>query len=187
MSKFKVGDKVTPVNMDRYTDRNSDRRKEMLGRTLVVRSVHNDEFTSVVFAGVPGEGVWQWHPNDLRLVSETQAEPTDSAHKTRTPKLSDGLVEHWGGCGFLNPYADPSPTEPTDPAPAQKPLRRGDLVVSSGDIYVVIETNHADGGYWIHAMTGKRGQDYAPAKELTRVGSVRKKIKRIKNEMEGAK
>lgn len=59
MSKFKPGDKVTPINMDRYTDRNSDQRKEMLGRTLVVRSVHNDEFTSVVFAGFPGKGVWQ--------------------------------------------------------------------------------------------------------------------------------
>ena len=57
MSRFKVGDLVTPVNVDRYTDRNSDRRKEMLGRTLVVRSVHNDEFTSVVFAGFPGKGV----------------------------------------------------------------------------------------------------------------------------------
>lgn len=182
MSKFKVGDKVTPVNMDRYTDRNSDRRKEMLGRTLVVRSVHNDEFTSVVFAGVPGEVVWQWHPNDLRLVSETQAEPTDSAHKTRTPKLSDGLVEHWGGCGFLNPYADPSPTEPTDQAPAaaQKPLRRGDLVEYDGRVCVVFSDRDLVGHFFVSALSGVSDYYHCNEEELTRIGSIRKKVKRLK-------
>ena len=117
-----------------------------------------------------------------------QAAP-EPAPEAQMPKRSKLRTVNWGGDGFLNPYADTSPTEPTDPAPAaaQKPLRRGDLVVSNGDIYVVIETNHADGGYWIHAMTGKGGQDYARAKELTRIGSIRKKVKRLKAQMDGGK
>ena len=86
-------------------------------------------------------------------------------------------------------HADLRPATPEEIAAAQKPqpLRRGDLVVSNGDIYVVIETNHADGGYWIHAMTGKGGQDYTKAKDLTRIGSIRKKVKRLKAQMGGEK
>ena len=154
MSQFKPGDKVTPVNMDRYTDRNSDRRKEMLGCTLLVRAIHNDEFTSVVFAGVPGEGVWQWHPNDLRLVSAWSAEP-------------------------LQP-------EPTDPAPAaQKPIRRGDLVMHRGQIGVVHEIDpDGEDGYWVAMLTGDGHCVCRGAEDLTRIGSIRKKIKRIKKEME---
>ena len=159
MSRFKVGDLVTPINMDRYTDRNSDRRKEMLGRTLVVRSVHNDEFTSVVFAGFPGEGVWQWRPDDLHLVSEAQPEPA---------------------------------TEPTDPAPAasKKPLRRGDLVEYQGEICVVFNKGaDRDGEYMIMiaSLNGEPDFHYATIDELTRIGSIRKKIKRIKKEMEDGK
>ena len=76
MSKFKPGDKVTPISVDRYTDRNVCQREEVRGRILVVRSVHNDELTSVVFAGFPREGVWQWHPDDLRLVFESSTSTT---------------------------------------------------------------------------------------------------------------
>ena len=156
MSKFKVGDKVTPVNMDRYTDRNSDRRKEMLGRTLVVRSVHNDEFTSVVFAGFPGEGVWQWRPDDLHLVSEAQPEPA---------------------------------TEPTDPAPAaaQKPLRRGDLVEYDGRVCVVFSDRDLVGHFFVSALSGVSDYYHCNEEELTRIGSIRKKVKRLQAQMEGAK
>ena len=176
MSKFRVGDKVTPVNVDRYTDRNSDRRKEMLGRTLVVRSVHNDEFTSVVFAGFPGEGVWQWRPDDLRLVSEAQM-----------PERSKLLTVNLGGHGFLNPYADTSPTEPTDPAPAaaKKPIRRGDLVKYQGKIFLVISKGaDPEGDYTIASLTGEPDfnwvKNWAKIDELTRIGSIRKKVKRLK-------
>lgn len=147
MSRFKPGDKVTPVNVDRYTHRNFDQLKKLLGRTLVVRSVHNDEFTSAVFAGVPGDGCWQWHPNDLRLVS-VQPEPE------------------------------------ADPAPAQKPLRRGDLVEFCGNIWVVIDAHPAHGGYWIGAITGDPGTRYSNASELTRVGSIFKKVKRLEAQKE---
>lgn len=146
MSKFKPGDKVTPINMDRYTDRNSDQRKEMLGRTLVVRSVHNDETTSAVFAGVPGDGCWEWHPNDLRLVSK--------------------------------------------PATAQKPklLDRGDLVEYLGEVWIVtIGTVPTDIFAQISTMTGKERTRWVTAYDVTRVGSIRKKVKRIKKDMGDSK
>lgn len=271
MSRFKVGDLVTPISVKPYSDRI---QRRLLGKTLVIYSFQDNGNSFLVFAGVIGDCGFFWHPDDLRLVSETQAEPApepapdvpaperaapEPAPEAQMPERSKLRTVNWGGCGFLKPAT--SPTEPTDPAPAavaevpeplvwvdgathyqphqdafykrvsahewyvwsrivereplhwckapgtsdraewvvrnqptdpapaasKKPIRRGDLVVSNGDIYVVIETNHADGGYWIHAMTGKRGQDYAPAKDLTRIGSIRKKVKRIKKEMEGGK
>lgn len=166
MSQFKPGDKVTPVNVDRYTDRNSDRREEMRGRILVVRSVHNDEFTSVVFAGFPGKGVWQWHPDDLRLVFETQTSTTKA-----------------------DPAPAPAAPDPTDPAPApvaaQKPLRRGDLVKYQGKIFMVISKGaDPEGDYTIASLTGEPDfnwvKNWAKIDELTRIGSIRKKVKRLK-------
>lgn len=162
MSKYAPGDKVTPISVDRYTDRNVCQREEMLGRTLVVRSVHNDEFTSVVFAGFPGEGVWQWHPDDLRLVFETQAEPE------------------------ADPAPAPAAPDPTDPAPAQKPLRRGDLVMWNGEIGVVHEIDpDGEDGYWVAMLTGDASCVCSSAEDLTRVGSIRKKIKRLKEQFVG--
>ena len=46
-----------------------------------------------------------------------QAAP-EPAPEAQMPKSSEVWVERWGGRGYLNPYADTSPTEPTDPAPA---------------------------------------------------------------------
>ena len=147
MSKFKSGDKVTPISVDRYTDRNVCQREEMLGRTLVVRSVHNDEFTSVVFAGFPGEGVWQWHPDDLRLVFETQAQPVP-----------------------------------------QKPLRRGDLVKYEGNICIVISKDtDSDGDCRIASLTDTPDYFWASMDELTKIGSIRKKVKCLQAQMRGEK
>ena len=46
-----------------------------------------------------------------------QAAP-DPAPEAQMPERSKLRTVNWGGHGFLNPYADTSPTEPTDPAPA---------------------------------------------------------------------
>lgn len=46
-----------------------------------------------------------------------QAAP-DPAPEAQMPERSKLWTVNWGGHGFLNPYADTSPTEPTDPAPA---------------------------------------------------------------------
>ena len=149
MSKYAPGDKVTPISVDRYTDRNVCQREEMLGRTLVVRSVHNDEFTSVVFAGFPGEGVWQWHPDDLRLVFETQAQPVP-----------------------------------------QKPIRRGDLVEYCGDVCMVYRDKpDGDGNYAVLSLDKNHvgGFVYLQSNEMTRIGSIRKKLKRLRQQMEDGK
>lgn len=91
MSKFKVGDKVTLSSVDRYAFRDVDHMKQLFGRTLVVRSVHYDQFTPVVFAGVPGDVCWNWYPDDLRLVSEAQPKPAP-----QKPVLRGDLVEFNG-------------------------------------------------------------------------------------------
>lgn len=152
---FKPGDKVTPVSAERYVC--NDIMKQLVGKTLLVRSVGNDaKGNEIVLAGIPGERDWFWHSDDLRLVSAWSAGPFQA--------------------------------EPTDPAPAQKPLRRGDLVEYGGRVCVVFDkqADH-DGDYRIAFLSGECGYEYVPADELKRIGSIRKKIKRIKKEMEGAK
>lgn len=124
--------------------------------------------------------------DDDEQASEAAPEPEQAAPEpapeAQMPKSSDVWIERWGGCGYLNPYAGPSPTEPTDPEPAaaQKPLRRGDLVEYDGRVCVVAEIDPEDGDCWVAALTGEHGYDRVPADELKRIGSVRKKVKRLK-------
>lgn len=153
MSQFKPGDKVTPVSSERYS--RNDIMKQLVGKPLLVRSIHTYENgDEVVCAGVPGDGDWDWHSDDLRLVSAWSAEP-------------------------LQP-------EPTDPAPAaaKKPIRRGDLVMCRGVLWVVFSNGEqSDGDYWIASLTGDPETYYATIDELTRIGSIRKKIKRIRSSL----
>lgn len=147
MSKFKPGDKVTPINA--YRD--NDIMKQLVGKTLVVTSIDTDiSGREVVWTKVPGGYDWFMYSNDLQLVSETQPEPAP---------------------------------EPTDPAPAaaQKPLRRGDLVMCRGQIGVVHDTDpDGENGYWVAALTGDGSCVWRCAEDLTRIGSIRKKVKRLK-------
>lgn len=156
MSKFKPGDKVTLVSSERYGY--NDIMKQWVGKTLLVLSVGDGKNgDEFVCAGVPGEDYWYWYPNDLRLVSAWSAEPLQ--------------------------------LEPTDPAPApasaKKPLRRGDLVEYDGRVCVVAEIDPEDGDCWVAALTGEHGYDQVPAKELTRIGSIRKKVKRLRQQFGG--
>ena len=76
-------------------------------------------------------------------------------------------------------------------AAAQKPqpLRRGDLIEYDGDICVVYKKfGDGDGiGYRVVSMTGDAGRWYVTHGELTRIGSIRKKVKSLKAQMEDAK
>ena len=44
-----------------------------------------------------------------------------------------------------------------------------------------------DGDYWVAMLTGDVGCVCRGAEDLTRIGSIRKKVKRIKKEMESGK
>lgn len=96
------------------------------------------------------------------------------------------------------PAPDPAPDVPApeqaapDPAPAaaKKPIRRGDLVKYQGKIFMVISKGaDPEGDYTIASLTGEPDfnwvKNWAKIDELTRIGSIRKKVKRIKKEMEG--
>lgn len=71
---------------------------------------------------------------------------------------------------------------------AQKPLRRSDLVMHRGQIGVVHEIDpDGEDGYWVAMLTGDARCVCRGAEDLTRIGSVRKKVKRIKKEMGDSK
>ena len=78
---------------------------------------------------------------------------------------------------------------PEEIAAAKKPLRRGDLVEYDGNICVVYKKlGDVDGiGYRVVSLTGDAGRWYVTHDELTRIGSIRKKVKRLKAQMEDAK
>ena len=64
-----------------------------------------------------------------------------------------------------------------------KPMRRGDLVMHRGQIGVVYEID-PDGECWVASLTGDDGGCVCRgAEDLTRVGSIRKKIKRIQEQI----
>lgn len=137
MSRFKVGDLVTPIN----TDHCNYIMQQLIGKTLVVTAI--DTVTSsreVVWAKLPGGYSWRLYSDGLRLVAKAQTEPTP-----------------------------------------QKPLRRGDLVEFRGSIWVVIDT-YSDGTCWIGSITGHAKTRCHAANEMTRVGSIRKKAKRLEQE-----
>lgn len=70
----------------------------------------------------------------------------------------------------------------------QKPLRRGHLVKYDGKICVVVSKGvDCDGDYRIMSMTDKPDYFWANIYELTKIGSVRKKIKRLQAQMEECK
>ena len=79
-------------------------------------------------------------------------------------------------------------TTPEEVTAAKKSLRLGDLVKYNDDICVVYKKYvDADGiGYRVVSLTGGTGRWYVTHDELTRIGSIRKKIKRLKAQMDDA-
>ena len=67
---------------------------------------------------------------------------------------------------------------------AQNPLKRGDLVTRYGSSLCVVVDVAAGGTCWIHPIAGEGSQDYFHFEELTKVGSIRKKAKRLLKQME---
>lgn len=79
------------------------------------------------------------------------------------------------------------PPEEIAAAKKPQPLRRGDLIEYDGDICVVYK-KFVDGdniGYRVVSLTGDAGRWYVTHGELTRIGSIRKKIKRLKAQFVG--
>lgn len=85
MSKFKMGDVVTPISAERYTELNIELMRQLVGETLVVGSAYYDDCYSIVFAGPVGEKEWPWHPDDLRLVSSGEPTPFQIACEQYKP------------------------------------------------------------------------------------------------------
>ena len=77
MSEFKIGDKVTPISVDRYTQYDRQIMKNLIGRTMIVSAIEFCEnLREIVYAGIPGDLDRRWHAEDLRFIaSVTVIEP----------------------------------------------------------------------------------------------------------------
>ena len=74
------------------------------------------------------------------------------------------------------------------PPAVQKPIRRGDLVEYQGEICVVFsEGEDSDGEYRLASLTGNTDHNWVKINELTRVGTIRKKVKQLKAQVEDEK
>ena len=186
MKTFKTGNKVVLVNPDRYESRNAKAMKKLANNTLVVHSVSSDG--SVVFAGLPGKRTWPWHSKDLALAYEDWEEPSsDYSHYTRAFRYPEDFQLESDQDKANNPEPVTEVPEPNllqiEASHKPKSLRRGDLVIYDGDICVVLSKFDGDDGgdYVVASMTRDPYYCWPKVSELTPVGSIRKKIKKIKN------
>lgn len=173
MNTFKAGDKVVLVNPDRYVSRYPKAIEKLSNNTLVVHSVSIDGFG--VFAGLPGKKARVWHSKDLALAYEDWEEPNfDNDYSRYTWELE--CPED------LQRDSAQDKANEREPAASKKTLRRGDLVIYDEDICVVLSKfDGDDGDYVVASMTREPYYCWPKVAELTPVGSIRKKIKKIKN------
>lgn len=155
MSKFKIGDRVTPINIDRYTQYSEKVMNQMLGKMLIVTGTSIDsDWREVIHAGIPGELDLHWYPEDLFPLSEPQ-----SNHSTN-------LQEHID-------------------KKRKKPLKCGHLVEYKGRIWIILSESDVFGEYEIASIVnGSSLIDSAPESKLTLIGSIRKKIKHLEAALE---
>ena len=151
MSKFKVGDKVTPINMDRSDD------------LRLVSKAHSETV-------------------DPCLTQQSQA--WSSVVKTLDEVMPSWTLHHETG----KAAAVAAIKELARKAKKPKMLDRGDLIEYLGEVWIVtIGTTPTDIFAKISTMTGKERTRWVTAYDVTRVGNIRKKVKRIKKEVEDAK
>ena len=157
MSKFKVCDKVTPINMDRSDDLRlvSKAHSETVDPCLTQQSQAWSSVVKTLDEVMPS---WTLHHETGKAAAVAAIK--ELARKAKKPKAT----------------------------PETKPLRRGDLVKYDGDICVVFSKGaDREGDYRIASLTDKPDYFWANINELAKIGSIRKKIRRIKKEMEGMK
>lgn len=173
MKRFETGDKVVLINPDRYASRNAKAMEKLTDNTLVVHSVSSDG--SAVFAGLPGKRTWLWHSKDLALAYEDWEDPNFDNDYSRYMWELECPED-------LQRDSAQDKANEREPAASKKTLRRGDLVIYDGDICVVLSKfDGDDGDYVVASMTREPYYCWPKVAELTPVGSIRKKIKKIKN------
>lgn len=156
MSEFKIGDKVTPISVDRYTQYDRQIMKNLIGRTMIVSAIRVDENQrEVIHAGIPGDLDRRWCPEDLMMVPKIQRER--AVRNFESPP-----EQKW-----------------------KKPLKCGHLVEYKGRIWIILSEADVFGEYEIASIVdGSSLIDSAPESKLTRVGSIRKKLKHLEAALE---
>lgn len=92
MNKFKPGDLVKPINVNRYGY--TEIMKKLVEQRLTVRSTHDDEFYPTVFAGFPGSiDYYPWHADDLELVAAAYPEPKTDSYLTQQNEAWKAVVK----------------------------------------------------------------------------------------------
>ena len=148
MIEFKIGDRVTPISVDRYTQYDRQVMESLIGRTMIVSATSVDEKQrEIIHAAIPGDLDRRWHAEDLMMA----------------PKIVP-ISQNF---------------QPNIEQKRKKPLKFGHIVEFDGDVWIVLsEAEDMFGEYEIGSITGS--SQVAHKSKLTKVGSIRKKIKRIK-------
>lgn len=120
----------------------------------------------------------RYHSTVKQLVGKTLVVHCIGADEEGNDIVSTGILENedWFWPDDLQLISKSTEVE-------QKSLFWGDLVEYSGEICMVFDERPTDYGERLLVMLdnkGRGGYHYVPAKYLTRLGSIRKKIKRAK-------
>ena len=210
MNEFKVCDLVTPIDTSFYSFKDS--MEDLVGKLMVVTKVLSDGSETNIRAGVTGGVNHYWRPDDLRLVCAAQPKSDTLAYLKeqseawlRIVKTLDEVYFDWNdtkhsSCDDAAVAAiqklarkakqarkakkKAKAARSSDAATKQNPLKCGDLVTRYGGSICVVVDVSAGGSCWVHPIAGEGSQDYFHFEELTKVGSVRKKAKRLLKQME---
>lgn len=66
-----------------------------------------------------------------------------------------------------------------------KPIRRGDLVMCRGQIGMVHDIDNNGDNCWIAMLTGNKNYYYTTTDGFIRIGSIRKKVKQLRQQFGG--
>jgi len=207
---FKVGDYVVPVRID--SENYKEDRSSMRDKVLRVLRVSHDNKDICAGPFMDLAGSLKWNKDDLRHATKDEilatVEPVEfkdgdlvvsidnpfrvmvirnQQPDTSYPFTVEGTwvskygVEYWSGEVSVRHATK----DEIDASQKPQPLRRGDLVEYRGDVWVVYsEGEDRDGEYWISSLTGDPASDYVTVDKLSHVGNIRKKIEKVKREIE---
>ena len=104
-------------------------------------------------------------------------------------KDSKGVDRFWFASDLRLVVDDSEPTAPLPEKEKPKVLHRGDLVKYGDAVCVIVDGNLTNNTHHLVAMLDGFwvGCEYAPVEHLTKIGSVRKKVKKLKAQMGGMK
>ena len=184
MNKFKIGDLVTP------------KIECMLsGKALRVTAIDQENKHWSILVEVHGLSRL-FQQEDLRHITTEEIEAgLNQANKPDVAQITEQyeaqckeMLEEINCLSALVTELDnklKQVTESSVDVIKQKPIQRNDIVLWKGNLHLVAGYDRTrDNEWWLYSLTSYAIDDYAPEKELIRVGSFRKKVKQLRIKLE---